>query len=318
MAIKIVFAGTPEFAVPTLQALINSKHSVVAVYTQPDRHSGRGQHVHASPIKECALKHNLPVYQPESLRDASAVSELRSLAFDLLVVVAYGQILSRDILDIPNYGCMNVHASLLPRWRGAAPIQHAILKGDAVSGVTIMQMSEGLDTGDMLLKKSCDIVSGESSKHLHDRLSSLGAEALIETLSQLESQTLNPIVQNETEATYAKKLTKHDGLIRWEQSAEEIARHVHAFNPWPVCFTHWKGDVFRVWNASAKQGSSEHPPGTVVHVDDDAAEVVAGSGILVLREIQLPGKRAMSVKDFLNAHRSEIIPGQTQFGSQSC
>lgn len=242
MSLKIIFAGTPAFAVPTLQALVNSSHDVVAVYTQPDRPAGRGRHLTASPVKAFALEHNIPVEQPPTLTKPEPQQGLEFYNADVMVVAAYGLLLPEAVLHAPRFGCINVHASLLPRWRGAAPIHRAILAGDTCTGITIMQMEKGLDTGPMLCQASCPIERHDTSANLHDRLATLGADALLMTLTQLEAGALNPQLQNNSHATYAKKITKAEAGLDWQQTALALERQIHAFNPWPVATTSFISD----------------------------------------------------------------------------
>lgn len=307
--IRIVYAGTPDFAVPALSALIASEHEVVAVYTQPDRPAGRGREPRPSPVKRIALEQGVPVFQPESLKLADDQAVLRELDADLMVVAAYGLLLPKAVLQIPRLGCINIHASLLPRWRGAAPIQRAILAGDSVTGITIMQMDEGLDTGAMLARAECDIAPEDTGASLHDRMMQLGGQVLMATLPALLRNEIVPEPQDESLATYASKLNKQEADIDWTQAATQIERSVHAYNAWPVAFTQWrrknKLETLRVWSALVTDTESRAAPGSVLLAGRDGIDVATGAGVLRLLQVQPAGKRLMSAADFVNAYSLE-------------
>jgi len=304
---KVVFAGTPEFSVPALQVLLDSEHTVVAVYTRPDRPSGRGRRIIQSPVKQLALQADLPVFQPSVLKTAEAQSELQELQPDLMVVVAYGLILPPDVLRIPRLGCVNLHASLLPRWRGAAPIQRAILAGDTETGVCLMQMEAGLDTGPLLACRRCVIGETETGSQLHDKLAQLGADLLADNLDALERGALEPRPQDATGATYASKLDKSEALVDWSGSAVDIARKVRAFNAWPVAETCYRGRQLRIWEAQSRTGAAGASPGTVVSAGRDGIEVACGAGRLLIEKVQLPGARPVRAADFINANPLEGV-----------
>lgn len=303
---NIVFAGTPAFAVPTLAALIASTHTVRAVYTQPDRPAGRGQRVAESAVKQLAQRHALAIRQPPNLRDA--VAELARDQPDIMVVIAYGVILPPAVLAVPTYGCVNVHASLLPRWRGAAPIARAIEAGDAVSGITLMQMEAGLDTGPILLQRETAIGETDTAASLHDRLAQLGAELLLPALAALARGELRARAQDAAEASYAAKLRKPEAHIDWSQPAPTLHRKVRAFNPFPVAMTKLKSQALRIWDVGPVGTSVQNPqpPGTIIAVGGDGIEVQTGAGTLTLTRVQLAGGKPIAVKDFLNGQRVTI------------
>lgn len=296
---KIIFAGTPDFAASALDALIG-KHEVVAVLTQPDRPSGRGMQLSASPVKQLALQHGLLVLQPETLKTEQAQKEIADLDADVMVVAAYGLILPKAVLDMPRYGCLNIHASLLPRWRGAAPIQRAILAGDEKTGITIMQMDVGLDTGDMLLRESCQITSDDNAKTLHDKLAQMGAKDILDALRQLEDGQLIPVKQDDRAATYAAKLLKMEAKIDWQQDAQQIERAVRAYNPFPVCQAGFHDVVLKIWQAQFCQGLRGEP-GEVLSVDKQGIVVACGKDALRLQVLQRPGSKAQPTAQFLQA-----------------
>ena len=309
MPLRIVFAGTPDFAARHLQALIDSEHEVVAIYTQPDRPAGRGKKLKASEVKQLALAHELPVFQPETLKGPQAQAELAELHADLMVVVAYGLLLPQVVLETPRLGCINVHGSLLPLWRGAAPIQRALQAGDPETGVTIMQMDIGLDTGDMLLKATCPIESADTSASLYEKLAALGPKALLDALAELEHGTAQPIPQDNTQASYAAKLSKAEAQIDWAQPAQIIDLNLRAFTPWPGSQTLLEGQVIKIHQAMPLSDHTDASPGTIVAAGKQGIDVATGLGVMRLTRLQLPGKKPVATADALNARADWFAVG---------
>lgn len=311
---KIIFMGTPDFAAGALEALLSAGYEVVCVVTQPDKPKGRSGRLQASPVKECALGHGIPVLQPRRIKTPEAVEELKRYGADLYIVAAFGQLLSQEILDIPRYGCLNIHASLLPKYRGASPIQHVILDGERETGITVMQMDAGLDTGDMLYKKSIPVEDTDTYSTLHDKLMALGGEAICEALPLLEQGRLTPVGQKEEESCYAPLISKDMGLLDFTKDAIVLERQIRGMNPWPSAYTTYKGRQLKVWRAQIPEASGGDPgdaalpgtvapgtvtPGTVTAVGGDFIEIACGSGALRVYELQLEGKKRMSTHDFL-------------------
>ena len=303
---KIVFMGTPDFAVGALDALVEAGHEVTAVVTQPDKPKGRGKEMQVTPVKACAMKHNIEVFQPVKIKTPEAVEILKGYGADLFVVAAFGQILSKEILDMPKFGCVNIHASLLPKYRGAAPIQWAILDGEKETGVTIMQMNEGLDTGDMLTKVIVPIEDTDTGESLFDKLAEAGAKLLIETIPQIEAGTLHPEAQDDSLSTYAKMIKKEMGLIDWKKEAVVLERLVRGMNSWPSAYTHFNGKTLKVWEAGVELKEAKAEPGTVVEVTKNSIKVQTGQNLLVLKQIQLEGKKRMDVASFLLGYKVEV------------
>jgi methionyl-tRNA formyltransferase len=302
--LRLVFAGTPEFAVPCLEACLVAPADVVAVYTQPDRPAGRGRKLTPSPVKQRALEANISVEQPETLKAADAQQRLAEYAPDLMIVVAYGLILPKKVLAIPRLGCWNVHASLLPRWRGAAPIQRAILAGDTETGIDLMQMEAGLDTGPVLIERRTPIGDGDTGGSLHDRLATLGADALAEGLARIaRGETLTARAQADTGVVYAHKLEKSEARLDWNEPATVLARKVRAFDPWPATEAELWGERVRIWSAEVIDARTDQPPGTIVATGRDAIDVATGKGLLRILEVQREGGRRISVRDWQNARR---------------
>lgn len=305
--LKIIFAGTPDFAAQHLDALIKSEHQVIAVYSQPDRPAGRGKKLKASEVKQLALAHDIPVYQPENFKSDDAKQQLADLNADIMVVVAYGLLLPKAVLDTPKLGCINVHGSILPRWRGAAPIQRAIWAGDAETGVTIMQMDEGLDTGNMISIATCPIEATDTSASLYSKLAELGPTVLIDTLATIADGTAKAEKQNDELANYAKKLSKDEANIDWQMSAQQIERNIRAFNPWPICFTQMQGNIVKVYAAELSDGTGR--AGEVLAADKSGVTVATGDGALKITQLQPQGKKPMSAQDFLNGRADWVAVG---------
>lgn len=302
---KVIFMGTPDFSVGTLEALVEAGHEVVLAVTQPDKPKGRGKEMQFTPVKEAALRHDIPVFQPKKVRDPECMEELRKYHADIMVVIAFGQILPQEILDMTPYGCVNVHASLLPKYRGAAPIQWSIIDGEEVTGVTTMQMDAGLDTGDMLLKTEIKIEADETGGSLHDKLAEAGATLCVETLKALEEKTVTPEKQGETPTAYAKMLDKKLGNIDWTMDAVSIERLIRGLNPWPSAYTMWNGKVMKIWRGEVLEASGEQMPGTIVAVSKDSFTVQTGKGQLRILELQLQGKKRMDAAAFLRGYKLE-------------
>ncbi|OBY53628.1 methionyl-tRNA formyltransferase [Aggregatibacter aphrophilus] len=312
--LNIIFAGTPDFAAQHLQALIDSPHNVIAVYTQPDKPAGRGKKLQASPVKQLAEQHQIPVYQPKSLRKPETQAELTALHADVMVVVAYGLILPQAVLDAPTYGCLNVHGSLLPRWRGAAPIQRAIWAGDKQTGVTIMQMDAGLDTGDMLHKVFCDIDLQDTSADLYHKLAEIAPNALIEVLNHLTDGTFTAEPQDDMQSNYAEKLSKEEAKLDWQLSAAQLERNIRAFNPWPMAYlqlTDEQGNpqTLKVYHATVLPSVSQ-TPGTIISADKNGIQIATADGVLNLLQLQPAGKKPMSAQDLLNGRADWFAVGK--------
>ena len=305
---KIIFMGTPDFSIPTLKTLIESEHEIVACYTQPDKPKGRGKKMMMPPVKEVCLKHNIPVYQPKRIRNQEKVDEFCSLDADVAVVIAYGQILPKSILDAPKYGCVNIHASLLPKYRGAAPYQWAIINGEKETGVTTMQMDAGMDTGDMLLKESITIDPDETAGSLHDKLMEMGGPLILETLSAMQEGSIVSEKQDDEAATSAPMLSKEFGKINWSKSAKEIEQLIRGLNPWPSAYTYVNDHLIKLWKAKAQIiDGDEVQPGVICHIDKKLGiGVRCGEGVLFIQELQQQGKKRMHAMDYLNGHSLRI------------
>lgn len=309
--LRIIFAGTPDFAARHLSALIDSHHEVIGVYTQPDRPAGRGKKLTASPVKELALEHNIPVFQPENFKTDEAKQELADQNADLMVVVAYGLLLPQAVLDTPKLGCINVHGSILPRWRGAAPIQRSIWAGDAETGVTIMQMDIGLDTGDMLSIATLPIEATDTSASMYNKLAELGPVALVDCLSTIANGSAVAEKQNDEQANYAKKLSKEEAKIDWTMDADAIERCVRAFNPWPMSHFSVEDKAIKVWQSRVETYTGNATPGTIIQADKTGIYVATGSNAIVFEQLQVPGKKAMGVQDILNSRKEWFEVGNT-------
>lgn len=306
---KIIYMGTPDFAVAPLEAILKAGHEVTAVVTQPDRQKGRGREVQYSPVKECALSYGIPVLQPLKIKEKDAVEELRKYPADIFVVAAFGQLLSEEILNMPRLGCINIHASLLPAYRGAAPIQWCVINGEEKTGVTIMQMAKGMDTGDILLQKEVVLDEKETGGSLFDRLMETGAELIVEVLPKIEAGELTPVVQKEELATYAGKITKDMGNIDFVKSAVTIERLIRGLNPWPSAFTHYKGKILKIWEADvvSECANAENPvPGTVIAMDKESFTLATGEGALRIRSLQPEGKKRMSCAEFMRGYEVKV------------
>lgn len=307
--LRIIFAGTPDFAAHHLDALLSSHHQIVGVFTQPDRPAGRGNKLTKSPVKQLAEQHNIPVFQPKSLRPEENQRLVNDLNADIMVVVAYGLILPLAVLNMPKLGCINVHGSLLPRWRGAAPIQRSLWAGDSETGITIMQMDEGLDTGDMLYKLTCSISPEDTSATLYNKLAQLGPEALLKTLEKLATGTIKAEKQDNSQANYAEKLSKEEAKLDWTLSAVQLERCIRAFNPWPVSYFIVDEQPVKVWGAEALSSNHGKLPGTIVDANKSGIQIATAQGILNITQLQPAGKKMMSAQDLLNSRRDWFIPG---------
>ena len=308
--LNIIFAGTPDFAATHLKALIDSNHNVIAVFSQPDRPAGRGNKLTASPVKQLAIENNLPIYQPATLKTEENQQIIANLNADIMIVVAYGLILPQAVLDMPKFGCLNVHGSLLPKWRGAAPIQRACWAGDSETGITIMQMDAGLDTGDMLYKLACPIESSDTSATLYEKLAKLGPQALLETLALINQGKIKPEKQQQSQATYAEKLSKQEAKLDWNLSAIQLERYVRAFNPWPVSYFEVNGEPIKVWQAEVMATQHNQPVGTILQADKKGICIATSDGSLNMTILQPAGKKPMSAQDLLNSRKSWFEVGK--------
>lgn len=308
--LKIIFAGTPEFGIPCLKALHESEHQLISVYTQPDRPAGRGRKIQQSAVKQWAHTQDLPVYQPANFKNEQDIAKLQAQQADVMIVIAYGLLLPAKILAIPRLGCINVHGSLLPRWRGASPIQQAILQGDTQSGITIMQMDVGMDTGPIFTAMSCQLSAQETAASLHDKLAELAIAPLLTTLTQLAKDKRKTVMQDNNQATYARKINKEDALINWQQSAILINRQIRAFNPWPIAHTRFNDEIIRIHEAELIAENAQAKPGTMLNIDKRGILVATSKGMILIKILQFSGGKAMTVADWLNAGRAQSLLNQ--------
>lgn len=307
--LNLVFAGTPAFGLPCLEALVQSSHYLKAIYTQPDRPSGRGRKMQASDVKTWALAHDKPIFQPINFKDPATVAELAALKPDVLIVIAYGLILPKTVLTIPKFGCINVHASLLPAWRGASPIQQAILHGDRISGVTIMQMDAGMDTGDMLVQAKCEVTEEDTAETLHNKLAEISVAPLLATIDALNHHQISPQKQGDEGISYAPKITKEQAEISWAAPARTISRQIRAYNPWPIAYTKMGQDILRIHQASIIQSSSGAVPGTILSMDKKGMIIAAGEDCICIEMLQFSGGKVLKVADWLNAKSKSLQTG---------
>lgn len=312
---RIIFAGTSDFALPAFQALVQSKHAICAVFTNPDRPAGRGRKLTTSVVKLFATSHNLEVHQPESFRNPKVQQLVRDLQADVFIDVAYGLLIPKEVLAIPKFGCINIHPSLLPRWRGAAPIARAIIAGDKVTGVTIMRMDEGLDTGAILKQQSFNLENTDTTASVLEKTAKIGAELLLEVLDKIENNTVHLLTQDNNLATYASKISKEDGMLNWQLRAVELERMVRAFNPWPVAFTVINDANVRIWQALALPSYAASEPGTIIAVSENGIDIATGEGVLRLLKIQLPGKKALPIKDVLHGQWGQVLTTDIKVGT---